>query len=350
MKVNDFGEYEPDQPAFDPYADPDNPTGGVKPPAPQKSTPDPNTVGTMPVAPPVLKTPDSGAAPGGFDYKKAQAGWLGATPGTSLDSFIADHPDYMTGVTSSHNGEYMNLPSGEGMDAFQDYGPGGKNKPQFGSKDYNYETGAKYSPQEAAAAEAKWASEHPSSGAGGAPPSAGGGAGGGVGGGTQDDETMSWIRRLLGRGEAAIGADDPAIKAQFDPIKGVMERSGQMARGAAAERQAFTGTNVAGGGGALDAEVNSINEGTGAKEGELMAGLIGDELKGRRADVANAINFAQGEEKMNLQRELAAIDAEIRKQGLSQQNTQFYDNQAYNIGRDEYMFNQNYDNNLGVGS
>lgn len=347
MKVNDFGEYEDDQPAFDPYADPNAPK-------PQKSTPDPQTTpvtmagGSGPKIDypdqPVKMPDQAGAAPGGYDYGKFQAGWLGATPGTSLDQFIKDHPDYMTGVTSSNNGEWANLPGGEAFDAVGDFGPGGKNKPQFGSKDYNYQTGAKYSPQEAAAAEAKWASENPSSGAGGAPPSSG------SGGGSQDDDVMSWIRRLLGRGEAPVSADDPAIKAQFDPIKGVMERGGQMARGAAAERQAFNGTNVAGGGGALDAEVNSINEGTQSKEGELMAGLVGDELKGRRADVANAINFAQGEEKMNLQRELAAIDAEIRKQAMSNQNTQFYDNQAYNIGRDEYMFNQNYDNNLGVGS
>jgi hypothetical protein len=196
---------------------------------------------------------------------------------------------------------------------------------------------------------------------GGGAPGGGAGVGGDValggGGGSPAyaDGMSEAIQRLLKRGEAPITGDDPSIAAQFLPQRNALERGAQLARAAAAQRGAVTGTNIGGAGGALDAEVNSINEDVGAKSGELMGELVGRELAGRRGDVVNAIQFAQGEERLALQKQLQDIDAQLRQQGLdlqgrslNNQNAQFYDTMGYNAGRDEYLFNQLYGQGLGA--
>ena len=199
---------------------------------------------------------------------------------------------------------------------------------------------------------------------GGAPPA---GAGVGITGsrtgsasssfssGSKDPAVYDAIMRLLKRGEKPVTGED--VASQFDPVARQYDRGATRAREQSAERLAQQGLNQGGQGGPLDTEVQSINEHTTEAKGGLMAQLVGQEIAGRRADVANAIQFAQGEERNQLQMQLAQLDNELRRMGLdlqgkqlSQQNQQFYDTMGYNIGRDEYLFNQTAGQDIGAGA
>ena len=131
-----------------------------------------------------------------------------------------------------------------------------------------------------------------------------------------------------------------AVAAQYDPLAAQSQRAAGEARAAAAERAAFEGTNVGGAGGAFDASVNSINERAGQAQSALMANLITGELTQRRADVVNAIGFAQGEQKMRLQAQLAALDRELERQRMAQQNQQYLDDLGFQIGDREMYCNE----------
>lgn len=224
------------------------------------------------------------------------------------------------------------------------------------------------------------ASSAPSGPSGGAAPagnpgglaSGGGfGAGGRGGGGSisgnagGESQIHDAIMRLLSRGEQPV--DEASVSSQYLPARNAMERQGQIARAQLAQRGAVQGTNIGGGGGALEGEINSLNENLASSEGQLMAGLIGEELSSRRQDVAQALNFAQGEQRMGLQKMLADIDAQLRSRGLdlqgrgldlqgrglglqerqlNQQNQQFYDRFGYDAGLQEYLLSQLFNQGL----
>lgn len=188
---------------------------------------------------------------------------------------------------------------------------------------------------------------------------ASGAAGGGgaasageVGGGSYNAEIHDAIMALLKRGSSPVTEGD--VASQYAPVSRTYQRAATHAKEAASERLAYEGLNSGGESPAADAEGNKIEEDLAGQQGTLMATLIGDELKARRQDVFNAIQYAQGEEKIALQMQLAQIDKDLRQQSLGlqgkqldQQNSQFYDNMDYNRGRDEYLFSQIYGQGLG---
>lgn len=168
-----------------------------------------------------------------------------------------------------------------------------------------------------------------------------------TGGGQYDALMFQNIQNLLSQGNAPVSDMDPSIQSQFAPISRTLERGAMRSRGAAAERRAGQGLNMGGEGGALDSDVNSINENLGEQEGKLMSELVGSELMARRQQVQQAMQFAQGQQQMQLQAQLAAINAEIQRLGLTQQNQQFYDQFGYNVGLNEYLMSQYFNQNLG---
>lgn len=178
----------------------------------------------------------------------------------------------------------------------------------------------------------------------------GGGGGGGaspalptLNPGTGDTPTIAWqdprvheaILKLLQKGSTPVSGDDPAIRAQFNPTSQVIQRNRDRAKSSAAEAAFARGESSNGTMGA------KIDQASGLDEAGLMGQLVGQELQGRRQDVATALNAAQGEEKAALSLYLAQLDAALRQMGLDNQNRQFYDTMGYNIGRDTNQSNQN---------
>lgn len=149
------------------------------------------------------------------------------------------------------------------------------------------------------------------------------------------------IRKLLTRGFTTPSDSDPEIAAQLAPTNRAIQRGADRTRQAAAERAAASGNLVSGeGSGSFDANVNAINEDAGEQSGKATGQVIAQEVMGRRQDIVNALQFAQGEEKMALEAQLAQADNDLRRLGLEnqrygmdQQNQQFYDTFAANLSR-----------------
>ena len=152
-----------------------------------------------------------------------------------------------------------------------------------------------------------------------------------------DPRIMEAIMRMLSEGSTPVSADDPNIRAQFNPQSQIMQRGRARARATAAERAFAQGQT---GEGTIDTAANAIDQQSNLDEANLMGQLIGQELTSRRQMVVNALGFAQGEERLQLQRQLAEIDANLRLMGINNQNSQFYDNMGYQIGRDEADYNE----------
>lgn len=280
-----------------------------------------------------------GADPEGYDYGKFMDAWYHSAPGTNLDNFISSNKGFTQGATTSKNGEMLNLPGGESFDAVRDFGPGGANAPQWGSSGYDYASGRALSPQESAAAEASWAAKNGVSSGGGGGSSTTVSATAGSPYGRYSDEIYKQIMGLLDKGNKPVTEED--VAGQYAPVARTLERGAEQTRRAAAERGAYSGTNLGGAGGALDADVNSINEQLTEKKGNTMADLMSKELTARRQQVTDALQFAQGEEKTALQLQLAQIDKDLRQQSLAltskgqdQQNMQFYDRLGFDMGNE----------------
>lgn len=286
---------------------------------------------------------------GGYDYGKFMDAWWHAPNGTNLQDFINKNSDFTQGASVSHGGEYLDLPGGESMDAYRDFGPGGENHPTWGSSGYDYGTGQKLSAQGSADAEAKWAAANGVGAGGGgmsqtaAPAAAPAAAGSPYG--RYSDQIYKMITDMMSKGSKPVTEQD--VAGQFGPISQQIDQGAKASRAAAAERLAAQGLNSGGSGGALDAEVNKINEGAGTDKANAMGGFVTQEMQARRQDIVNAISAAQGEDKTALQLQLAQMDQQIRQQQLAlqdkglglqstqigNQNQQFYDQMGFNYGQ-----------------
>lgn len=143
------------------------------------------------------------------------------------------------------------------------------------------------------------------------------------------------IMRLLGRGEARIDPNDPNIAGPTAAFRGEVERAGRRSRNAMAERAAAEGLNYGGSGsGSFDSAIQSELESEGMRTGQYRAQLQVQEIAARRQDVVNALQFAQGQEKLALEQYLAQLNDQLQRAQMGQQNQQFYDQFSYNIGRD----------------
>ena len=173
-----------------------------------------------------------------------------------------------------------------------------------------------------------------------------------AGGAGYYDTIHNEIMNLLKKGNTPVTRED--IAAQYDPVARQYQRAGTRQKMAAAERAAAQGMNVGGSGGALDAEQAKIDESTGENESALMSSLMTGEIQARRQDVMNALNTAQGEDRLALQRYLAELDNQIKQQGIAlqgqqlglqqqqidNQNRQWYDQFTYNGGLQQYLLSQ----------
>lgn len=284
---------------------------------------------------------------GGYDYGKFMDAWWHAPNGTNLQDFINKNQDFTQGASVSHGGEYLDLPGGESMDAYRDFGPGGENHPTWGSSGYDYGSGRKLSAQESADAESKWAQANGGGGGGDAAQAAAPAAAPAAGSpyGRYSDQIYKMITDMMSKGSQPVTEQD--VASQFGPISQQIDQGAKASRAAAAERLAAGGLNNGGQGGALDAEVNKINEGAGTDKANAMGGFITQEMAARRQQIVQAIDAAQGEDKTALQLQLAQMDQQIRQQQLvlqdkglglqstqiGNQNAQFYDRLGFDYGQ-----------------
>ena len=172
---------------------------------------------------------------------------------------------------------------------------------------------------------------------------AGGGAGSGGGGGAigaatgiggASNDFQNQIRALLLKQmeglSRPVDENDPAIRGELSSQDNAAERARRDRRAAAAERAAFQGLlNGGASSGAFDAEVASGFEDKATRMSDVRSQLFGRELSARRTQLAGMLQMAMqsgdAESARAIQMQIAQMDAELKRMGLSQQQSQFND-------------------------
>jgi hypothetical protein len=130
----------------------------------------------------------------------------------------------------------------------------------------------------------------------------------------------------LGVNQQAPSLNDPALKGQSDAFALAQTRSRDAARSALAERMAQEGGPGVNSG-AFNQDLAGLFQQQGEAEGAFNANLVGKELQNRRDQLVQYMTMAgnqmNAEEARSLQKQLADIDAGLKQQGMSQQESQF---------------------------
>ena len=135
------------------------------------------------------------------------------------------------------------------------------------------------------------------------------------------DRSNSLWNTLLQRSAQGlnINPNDPIIANQVSAFGAQQERAG---RNYLAELAESEGPNAN-----LGGEQRLVAERAGQATGALQAQLVGNELMARRQEIQNALTQMGGmlsdEQRMALQLKLGLIDANLRQQQVTNQNTQF---------------------------
>ena len=135
--------------------------------------------------------------------------------------------------------------------------------------------------------------------------------------GTQDVVRNSYLQTL--QKGTAVDTTDPNFRQQADAFGSAQERARRNMIDDAGEAAFAAGARGAGGN---LVEQRMINEGAARNVGQFEAELVGRELQSRRDEIKNALGSLGGmidnDQRNALQRELAALDAAIKRESLAQ--------------------------------
>lgn len=152
-------------------------------------------------------------------------------------------------------------------------------------------------------------------------------SGGGLIPGLTDRNNYLWSILNGRQGQSlAIDPKDPIIANQVNAYRAEQERGLRNQLDQAAESQGPMAN--------LDMERRMGNESVAQNTGNMQSQLMQNELTARRQEIQNALSQMGGmlsqDQQLALQRELGLIDANLRQQGINNQNSQFLDQMGMN--------------------
>jgi len=122
-----------------------------------------------------------------------------------------------------------------------------------------------------------------------------------------------------------VNAESLRNSPQFQAVQLAGQRAEERQRAQMAERASKDGWNDSGG---FEGEINGLQQARGEFEASELGNLAQSEVEARRAEISQGIQFAmasgQFDKAQMLQKELANLDASLRREGMSQQNSQFF--------------------------
>lgn len=146
-----------------------------------------------------------------------------------------------------------------------------------------------------------------------------------------DQATRAALLDLMQSLGQPVSIDDPNLKGQADAYQRQRNRGAGREREQAAERAAFMGLNAGGqGSGAFETQIQGIQEGASEDTADYNANLVGQEMQHRRSSLLNALGIAEAvgarAEGNEIRQALAALDAQMYREGLAQNGDQFWAN------------------------
>lgn len=329
-----------------------SPTGRTLPPGgpPERSLPEP---GLPPVAPqpipqppaaPAVTAPPSSAASGQTGRQRAAAYFAskGVTPfPTSLDSWDRYWNQWGKDDPAYFDQRLAQADEFTGKGPNYDWQAAGQRDPGTSRTSVAMEPGGGYQ-----AAPGGQIGPRPETGAGGTTPALQGQQDRNYG---VSDAMRQALLKLMTDSQAPVDPNDPIIANRTAAYRTARERGAGREREAAAERAAFTGLNSGGqGSGSFDTAIQGINENASQDVAGFGANLQGEELQARRQQLVQALSLANSmgarTEAAQLQMALSELDAQLRREGLGQQQGQFEDTMGLNynqllaqLNRDSYL-------------
>jgi hypothetical protein len=135
--------------------------------------------------------------------------------------------------------------------------------------------------------------------------------------GTQDTVRNSYLQTI--QKGTAVDTNDPNFRMQSDAYGAAQERARRNAIDDSVQGNFAQGMQ---GSGAATVERRMIDEASARNQGQFEAQLVGQELQSRRDEIQNALASLGGmidnDQKLALQRELAALDAALKRESLAQ--------------------------------
>ena len=144
------------------------------------------------------------------------------------------------------------------------------------------------------------------------------------------------ILKLIGQGP--VSANDPDVRPAIDAYRTASQRGLAQERNAIAERMNQQGLANSG---AMDTATQNAMENAGTQQAQFAGNLVAQQALARRNQIADMLRVGAGvmsaDDQRALQLQLAQLDAGLRQQTITNQNSQFYDQLGTNVG----MFNAN---------
>lgn len=174
---------------------------------------------------------------------------------------------------------------------------------------------------------------------------AGAGAAGSPGAASDPNSFQGQIRAMLlqqmQQNGKPVDMNDPQIAGEMNAQRTVLERQRQERRAAMAERNAASGLNSGGAGsGAMDADIASGYEDMGHQLTGIQAQLFTRELTRKQTalnqQMQMALQTGDAESARALQLQMQGVDAELRRQQMSQQQSQWNDQFGLNASQALY--------------
>lgn len=132
------------------------------------------------------------------------------------------------------------------------------------------------------------------------------------------DELRRRLLEMLQESVGEVDPNDPALVARRNAFLRGQNRGLERQRNALAERNAAEGTLETGG---FDTDVNQLYTEATGREADFEANLIGEEIQGQRARLQQAMALAaemgDSEAARNLQLQIAEMDQELRRLGIT---------------------------------
>jgi len=136
-------------------------------------------------------------------------------------------------------------------------------------------------------------------------------------------------RDIVERGKQPVDPNDPNIRRQADAFAANQERQRRNYVSDIAEKSGPTAT------GAVRGESRMAMERAGQASGAFEAQVMAREVESRREEVLAALNGLYGtisdEDRNNLQRDLANLNAQLEQARMTQQQNQFEDTMGFNV-------------------
>lgn len=142
--------------------------------------------------------------------------------------------------------------------------------------------------------------------------------------------------------QAPVDANDPDIAPAIAANKVSSERSLQAENDQIAEA-AYA--QHLGGSGSTQASMQAARENTGAAEGAFSGNLVAQQALARRAQITQLLQVGAGvmtaDQQQQLQAQIAAIDAQLQQESISNQNSQYYSGLDLNANQFDVTANRN---------